>query len=191
MRVPDSSIRRPLLFAVVAALVALLAVTAAPAQAAPPPAELAFGSFTPVKAQRFQSLRYADDGRTFFAAGQWRCQIGPRPGSVACQGHPYTAPPGTQGVAITNDAQGPWWVPPGTNYTFGSRAGFRAPVLKVGQKISVANVTCAVPRRNVVSCASPNRAFILSRAWHKFYYPRGDRAHSANPAPKYLPARLR
>lgn len=155
------------------------------------PSELQFNNFSSVNAKRFQSLRFADNGRTFFRTGQWLCQLGPQPGSVACKGHPATAPSGVIGVAITNDAQGPWWVRPGTNYTFGSRAGFRAPVLNAGQKISIANVTCAVPRKNVVSCATNSRAFILSRGWHKFYYPRGDRAHSANPAPRYLPPSLR
>ncbi|WP_345314323.1 hypothetical protein [Gordonia alkaliphila] len=195
MRAPMSPSRpRPL-----AALLVLLTLTlvaagllaAPPAAAAPPPPELRFGSFAPVNAAKYQSLRFADDGRTFFVAGQWRCQIGPRPGSVACQGRPATAPPRTKGVAITNDLQGPLWVPPGTTYRFGSQAGFRAPVLKVGQRITVAGTVCAVPRRNVVSCATNNRAFILSRAWHKFYYPKGDRRHNANPAPKYLPPHLR
>lgn len=186
-----SSRRRPLLIALVLALGAALIATAAPATAAPVPSELQFGNYTAVNANKFQSLRFADNGRTFFTAGQWRCQIGPQPGSVACKGRPATAPPRTQGAGITNDLQGPWWIPPGTTYRFGSQAGFRAPALKVGQRISVANTVCAVPRANVVSCATPNRAFILTRAWHKFYYPKGDRAHSANPAPKYLPARLR
>lgn len=155
-----------------------LVITAAPADAAP--AELSFGAYAPVDASRYQSLRYADDGRYFFAAGQWRCQIA-RPGSVACKGRPATAPRGTQGVAITNDAQGPWWVPPGTTFRFTSRAGFRAPVLGVGKRITVNNVACAVPAPNVVSCATPNRAFVLRKGSHRFYFPPGDRAHSPNP----------
>lgn len=195
MRAPTDVLPRrrlwSLLLLLAAALAATTAVVVPQAAAAPPPAELRFGSFAPVNAAKYQSLRFADNGRTFFVAGQWRCQIGPQPGSVACSGRPATAPPRTRGVAITNDLNGPSWVPPGTTYRFGSQAGFRAPVLKVGQRITVANTVCAVPRRNVVSCATNNRAFILSRGWHKFYYPKGDRRHSANPAPKYLPARLR
>lgn len=185
--------RRSLIGTVVLAVCAVLAGTLAaapPAAAAPVPAELQFGNYAPVKASKFQSLRYADDGRHFFVAGRWLCQI-TRPGSVGCKGRPATAPPGTQGVAITNDQQGPLWVPPGTTYRFGSRAGFRAPALKVGQRITVGNTVCARPRAQVVSCATNNRAFILSPAWHKFYYPRGDTRHSANPAPRYLPAHLR
>lgn len=163
---------------------------APPAAAARVPAELQFGNYSPVNASKYRSLHYADDGRVFFVAGRWRCQIG-RPGSVACGGRPATAPPATRGVAITNDLQGPLWVPPGTTFRLGSQAGFRAPALKVGHRISVGNTVCARPRANVVSCATNNRAFILSPAWHKFYYPAGDNRHSANPAPRYLPAHLR
>lgn len=183
--------RRSTLVLIVASLIAALFAAAPAASAAPAPPELQFGNFAPVNAKKYQSLRYADDGRTFFVTGRWLCQLGPRPGSVACKGRPATAPPRTVGVAITNDQQGPWWVPPGTTYRFGSQAGFRAPVLRVGQRISAAGSTCAVPRNGVVSCATANRAFILSPRWHKFYYPAGDRAHSKNPAPRYLPAHLR
>lgn len=184
--------RRPLLFCLIVAVSTALLGTlvAAPAAAAPVPSELRFGSLRPVDANKYRSLHYADDGRVFFVAGRWRCQLG-RPGSVGCQGRPATAPPRTRGVAITNDLQGPLWVPPGTTYRFGSRAGYRAPALQVGQRISVGNTVCARPRADVVSCATPNRAFILSPAWHKFYYPTGDTRHSANPAPRYLPAHLR
>ncbi|GAC59030.1 hypothetical protein GOHSU_71_00030 [Gordonia hirsuta DSM 44140 = NBRC 16056] len=192
MRVLRNLRRRPaLLITLIVALSATLLGTAAPAAAAPVPAELQFSRFSPVNPAKYQSVRWADNGRSYFVAGRWQCQLGPQPGSVACKGRPATAPPNTRGVAITNDLQGPLWVPPGTTYRFGSEAGFRAPVLKVGQRIQVADAVCAVPRAGVVSCATNNRAFILSRAWHKFYYPKGDRRHSANPAPKYLPARLR
>ncbi|MFZ2512802.1 MAG: hypothetical protein WAW85_17110 [Gordonia sp. (in: high G+C Gram-positive bacteria)] len=193
MRVLTTPRRRRTLLGslILAASAALLGtLVAAPVAAAPVPAELQFGNYSPVNVSKYRSLRYADDGRVFFVAGRWRCQIG-RPGSVGCQGRPATAPPGITGVAITNDLQGPLWVPPGTTYRFGSQAGFRAPVLNVGQRISVGTTVCARPRANVVSCATSNRAFILSPAWHKFYYPKGDNRHSSNPAPRYLPAQLR
>lgn len=182
-----NSIPRKLATLVVLALGAVLLAPAAPAAAAPPP-ELQFDRYTPVNPAKYQSLRYADDGRFFFRAGKWRCQIW-RAGSVACQGKPATAPPNTLGVSVTNDSQGPWWVPPGTTFRFGSQAGFRAPVLRPGQRIVTNNVVCAVPRSGVVSCATNNRAFILSPQWHKFYGPRSYR--NGNPAPRYLPAHLR
>ncbi|MFT4088601.1 MAG: hypothetical protein QM658_15875 [Gordonia sp. (in: high G+C Gram-positive bacteria)] len=185
---------RSAILLLIAMLAGALTAALAPDASATPrtsAAELDFAKYQAVDAHRFQSLRYDDNGRVFFVAGQWRCQLGAQPGSVACKGRPATAPPNTVGVSIVGDQQGPWWVAPGTTFRFGSVTGFRAPVLKVGQRITFANTTCAVPRRNVVACASTNRAFILSRGWHKFYFPRYDRAHSKNPAPKYLPPRLR
>ena len=117
----------------------------------------------------------------------------PRPaaGLGGLQGQAATAPPRTQGVAITQDQQGPWWVPPGTDYRFTPRSKYRPRTLGAGQKISTTNVTCAVPRAGVISCKTPNRAFIISRGWHKFYWPKGDTAHSKNPKARYLPANLR
>ncbi|MFM9378865.1 hypothetical protein [Gordonia sp. VNK21] len=155
------------------------------------PAELDFGRYTPVNPNTFRSLAYVDDGRHFFRAGSFRCQLGPNPGEVACQGKPATAPPHTTGVAIVASQSGPWWVPPNTTFRWGSRAGFRTPVLHVGERVTVGNVACARPRSGVVSCASPNRAFIIARGWHKFYYPKGATDHSKNPPARYLPKSLR
>ncbi|WP_235831373.1 hypothetical protein [Gordonia zhaorongruii] len=153
--------------------------------------EFDFSRYQPVNPDRYRSIAYPDNGKHFFIAARRICQIGATPGNVACSGHSATAPRGVRGVAITGDMQGPQWIPPGTTYRFGSRAGFRAPVLKTGTRVSVGNTTCAVPRRGVVACSTPNRAFALNRAWHRFYYPRGDTSHSRNPKSRYLPAHLR
>lgn len=183
------------------------ALTAAPANAAPPlPAEFNLNLYTPVNPGPFQSLAYTDNGRTFFTTGRWKCQIGPRPRHVGCQGAPATAPsptPGaktlgakTLGAAITADQQGPWWVRTGFLYTpsykFGPNSGFRPPLLRVGQSLTAAGVTCTVPRADEVACRTGGRALIFTPAWHKFYWPAWDtQGHSANPAPQYLPPRLR
>ncbi|MEJ9076819.1 hypothetical protein WKY82_00205 [Gordonia malaquae] len=167
----------------VVALIALASalVAVAPADAAPLRTKLPLGQYSPVNPARFTSYAYTDGGRTFFIAARRLCQIGPTPGNVACSGRTKSAPPRTVGVAITGDMQGPHWIPRGTSYRFGSRAGFRAPVLTPGQRITSANVTCAVPRRGVVICSTVNRAFVLTSATHRFYYPHGDRRHDRNP----------
>lgn len=184
------SLRLALLVALTAvALLGSMFGAAGESAAAPArPTELQFDRYQPVNAARYQSLNYADNGRFFFNQGRWRCHIG-RYGSVGCAGIPATAPPQMLGVAIVNDGQGPWWVKPGTTYTLAPQSGYRPKVLGVGQKITANGVTCSVPRKNVMACATSNRAFILSPGWHKFY---GNKAaRDANPAPRYLPARLR
>lgn len=172
----------------------------APAQAAPPgsptlPAAFDLAQFTPVNPTPYQSVAYADNGRWFFTTGRWMCQLGPSARSVGCQGHPATAPPRVDGAAITNDAQGPWWVPSqgqinAPTYRFGSAAGFRPPLLAVGRHITVGGVTCTVPSPTQVACRTGERALIFTSAWHKFYFPSGDTAHAGNPAPRYLPPPL-
>lgn len=158
---------------------AAVGMTVAAPTASAAPAELSFSSYYPVNPGVYQSKRFADDGRYFFTAGGFQCQIG-RPGSVACKGRPASAPAGVLGVAITHDLQGPWWVRPGSNFRFTSRAGFPAKTLGVGSRITANNVVCAAPRPGTVTCASQNRAFTLSRGSYRFYAPPGDRAHSPN-----------
>ncbi|GEE00739.1 hypothetical protein nbrc107696_11850 [Gordonia spumicola] len=181
MRAIHSSSTR--LICIVVALVAAVSglVAVAPAQAAPLRTALPLGQYQGVNASRFTSYSYADRGRVFFAAAGRQCQIGPTPGNVACSGKTKTAPPRTVGVSITGDMQGPYWIPRGTSYRFGSAVGFRAPVLHVGQRITVANVSCAVPKSGVIACSTINRAFVLTPSTHRFYYPRGDRRHDGNP----------
>ncbi|MGV9480561.1 hypothetical protein [Gordonia aichiensis] len=184
------------MLASVAALGPLL--NASPASAAPTslPAAFDLARYRAVDPASFRSLAYADNGRSFFTTGRWNCQIGPTFRSVGCQGRPATAPPGTQGAAITADAQGPWWVPSpglltGTTYRFGSTTGFRAPRLGVGTRVTIAGVTCTVPSAAEVACRTGNRALIFAPGFHKFYFPAGDTAHNENPAPRYLPAAMR
>lgn len=186
----------------VAVALGVSGLAATPAYAAPPlPAEFDLSLYAPVNPAPFQSLAYGDNGRSFFTTGRWNCQIGPRPGHVGCQGAPATAPAPTTfsrtlGAAITADQQGPWWVRTDFLYTpsyhFGSTTGFRPPVLRVGQSLTAAGVTCTVPRGDEVACRTGGRALIFTPGWHKFYWPAWDqKAHSANPAPQYLPPRLR
>lgn len=161
------------------------------ADAAPPlPAEFNTSQYAAVDTNRFRSLAYEDNGHHYFSNGRWQCRIG-NYGYVGCQGKPATAPPGTRGTAISGDQQGPWWVKPGTTYRFTARSNFGAPALGVGNRITVNGVTCTAPTADRIACTTGARGFILSPGWHKFYYPAGDTAHSKNPAPRYLPERLR
>lgn len=170
--------------------------SAAPGAAASGPAlpvEFDLARYRPAEPTRFRSLAYSDNGRSFFTTGRWMCQIGPQYRYVGCQGRPATGPPNALGVAIAGDQSGPWWVATGLGaptYRFGSTAGFRPPVLGVGQRVTIAGVTCTVPRADAVACRTGARAVIYTPGWHKFFYPSGDRAHSGNPAPRYLPPRL-
>lgn len=166
----------------------------------PLPAEFDLSRYTPVSPTSFRSLAYADNGRSFFTTGRYMCQIGPQYRNVGCQGSPATAPADTLtartlGAAIAGDQQGPYWVrtnwPLAPTYTFGSAAGFRAPLLRVGQRVTIAGVTCTVPHPDQVACRTGSRAMIFTPAWHKFYWPDWDRlGHNNNPASRYLPARL-
>lgn len=180
--------------AVIAAVASALAPTATAAPPGPPiPIEFQLDRYTPVKPDRFRSLAYVDDGRSFVRVGNWTCQF-TRYRYVGCKGAPATAPPGTLGVTITADQQGPYWVQNrflySPSYRFGSKAGFRAPTLAVGHRVTIMGTTCTAPRPNVVACLTGSRAFILTPAWHKFFFPSGDTAHNNNPAPRYLPPRL-
>lgn len=164
------------------------------ATAAPPgpplPAEFDLGRFQPVSDAPFRPLDYADNGAAFLRVGPWLCRIGPTYRYVGCQGKPATAPPGTRGVAISGDQQGPWWVPETSDYRFDAPSGFRAPSLPVGKRVTYSGATCTAPRPDTVACRTGGRAFILQPGWHKFYYPGGDTAHDGNPAAHYLPPRL-
>jgi hypothetical protein len=175
--------------------VAVLLGPVAAASAAPPPGptmpvEFDLSRYQPVGGAQFRPVAYADNGRAFLRVGGRLCQIGPSYRYVGCQGRPATAPPTVRGVAISGDQQGPWWVPDWSDYRFGAPSGFRPPTLAVGTRVTIAGVTCTAPRPDTVACRTGARAFILTSAWHKFFFPSGDTAHSANPAPRYLPARL-
>ncbi|MDL9935308.1 hypothetical protein QSJ18_00975 [Gordonia sp. ABSL1-1] len=172
------------------------------APAGPPlPVEFDLTQYQPVAPTTFRSLAYADDGASYFTTGRWNCVVGPRYRYVGCQGRPATAPANAIGAAITGDQQGPWWVingQLGTTYRFAPRSGFRPPLLRVGQRVTIAGTTCTVPRPSAVACRTGERAFIFTPGWHKFFFPSWDTlgpgnnavAHSPNPAPRYLPPRL-
>ncbi len=185
---------RDILVAVsIAATVALgaPAVTASAAPAPTTPTAFDLSRYQPVGAGQFRPVDYADNGRAFLRIGGWLCQIGPGYRYVGCQGHPATAPPRVRGAAISGDQQGPWWVPDTSDYRFGAPSGFAPPTLPVGGRVTIAGVTCTAPGPGVAACRTGSRALIFTRAWHKFYFPAGDTAHSANPAPRYLPPSLR
>ncbi|MGC4935317.1 hypothetical protein ACLQ3C_16740 [Gordonia sp. DT30] len=177
-----------------------MASTASAAPPPPLPTEFDLGRYTPVNPDAFRSLAYGDNGRSFFTTGRYRCQVGPQYRYVGCQGSPATAPADTLisktlGAVISGDQTGPYWVrtnwPLAPTYHFGSRTGFRPPVLGVGQRVTIAGVTCTVPSANEVACRTGSRALIFTPAWHKFFHPAGDQSQDANPAPQYLPPRLR
>lgn len=190
-------IKRAVVATVAGASLTTLGVgVAAAAPAGPPlPVEFNLAKYQPVNPMKYRSLAYSDNGRSFFIAGRWLCAFGPSYRYVSCKGAPATAPPGTQGALISGDPQGPWWVTPkgifGPNTQLTPTSGFRPPTLGVGKRLTVGGTTCTVPRPDVVACTTGARALIFTRAWHKFFYPAGDIAHNANPAPRYLPARLR
>ncbi|WP_040525291.1 hypothetical protein [Gordonia effusa] len=192
-----SVLRRTAAAFLVAASFTTLGVGAATAAPSGPslPVEFDLARYQPVNPTKYRSLAYSDNGRSFFTAGQWLCSFGPSYRYVSCKGTPATAPPGTQGAIITGDQQGPWWVTPkgifGPDTQLTPTSGFRPPTLGVGKRLTVGGTTCTVPRPNVVACTTGARAIIFTRAWHKFFYPSGDTAHNANPAPRYLPPRLR
>ncbi|GAB08271.1 hypothetical protein GOARA_006_00300 [Gordonia araii NBRC 100433] len=183
--------------AILRGLTALTAVAAALALApglaagATPP-ELDFARYPAVNAKRYVSYNYDNNGRAFFRAGDYYCQIGQYPGRVACKGFVGTAPAGTQGVLLNNH-QGPWWITPtgfaAPNMQLLPKAHFRAPILPVKRSISIYDVTCARPRAHVVSCTTRGRAFAISPKWHKFVGPGGYR--NANPPSYKLPKSLR
>ncbi|WP_439030762.1 hypothetical protein [Gordonia terrae] len=187
---------------VLAALTVAAGIASAPPAIAAPgpsmPVEFDLTRYQPVDPTMFRSLAYADNGRSFFTTGRWMCQVGPGYRYVGCQGRPATAPPDALGAAIADDQQGPWWARNTQTYRFGSNAGFRPPVLGVGKRVTIAGVTCTVPRRDTVACRTGQRALIFTPAWHKFFFPSWDTLgpgnnavdHSANPAPRYLPPRL-
>lgn len=206
--VPWITLRRRLASTLAAALLvsagAALSTPAADAAPAGPPLPVEFdlSRYQPVNPTTFRSLAYVDNGRSFFTTGRWMCQIGPQYRYVGCQGRPATAPLNATGAIFALDLQGPWWVaskgPGGQNYRFGSKSGFRPPLLGVGKRVTIAGVTCTVPRANEVACRTADRGLIFTPAWHKFFFPSWDTikpgndavGHSPNPAPRYLPPRL-
>ncbi|NMO03496.1 hypothetical protein HH308_19970 [Gordonia sp. TBRC 11910] len=191
-----SVIQRAVVATVAAASLATFGVHAATATPVGPPLPVEFdlAKYHPVNPAKYQSLAFADNGRSFFVAGRWLCAFGPSYRYVSCKGAPATAPPRTQGALISGDQQGPWWVTPagifGPNTQLTPTSGFRPPTLSVGNRLTVNGSTCTAPRPDVVACTTGSRAMILTAAWHKFFYPAGDIAHNANPAPQYLPPRL-
>lgn len=136
------------------------AVNAAPGPTMP--VEFDLSRYQPVDPTTFRSLAYGDNGRSFFTTGRWMCQIGQAYRYVGCQGRPATAPPTATGAAISGDQQGPWWVNREQTYRFGSKTGFRPPLLGVGKRVTIAGVTCTVPRRDVVACRTGERALIFT-----------------------------
>lgn len=189
---PTRRLRGVVAAAAVALAATLLPAMSATAEAAPTlPNELDLARYQPVDPTPYRSLSYADNGASYFVAGRWLCRVGPQYRYVGCQGKPGTAPPRTKGAAIAGDQQGPYWVPPQQTYRFAPRTPFRAPVLAVGKRVTIAGTTCTVPRPDMVACRTGARAMILTPAWHKFYFPNRQIAHSANPPDRYLPERLR
>ncbi|ALG86391.1 hypothetical protein [Gordonia phthalatica] len=166
---------------IVAALIATLMPSSVGTSDAAPPTSFDLSGYRAVNATPYRSLAYADNGRHFFRTGSVLCQIGPSASAAACRVKPRTAPPGVVGVAFSGETQGPYWVRPRTTFRIGPAGRFRVPTLKAGSRITVANVTCAVPRAGKVICRNWNRGFAVSRSAHRFLYPRGDRAHDGNP----------
>ena len=136
----------------------------------------------------YRSPDYADNGRTFFVTPSGRtCALGPGRGYNGCSGHPQTAPPGKAGAAISGGQNGPYWIPSNTSYRTTPKGWFSAPLLDIGQSITVDESTCAV-RPDGVTCVAGPRAFTLTAFWFKFVYPAGDQYHDVNSDPKFLPA---
>ncbi|HEY9311369.1 hypothetical protein [Williamsia sp.] len=136
----------------------------------------------------YRSPDYADNGRTFFVTPSGRtCALGPGYGYNGCSGHPKTAPPGNVGVAISGGQIGPKWTPSDTSYRTTPHGWFKAPLLDIGQSITLDGSTCAVSPVGVTCVAGP-RAFTITAFWFKFVYPPGDQWHDANSDPKFLPA---
>lgn len=168
---------------IVAALIAaLLPNSAGRSDAAPTSFDLS--NYQSVNPTPYRSIAYVDNGRHFFRTGSVLCQIGPAANAAACRVTARTAPPGVIGVAVSGESQGPYWVRPRTTFRIGPVGRFAVPTLKPGNRITVATVTCAVPRIGKVICRNWNRGFAVSRAGHRFLYPRGDHAHDGNPAPR-------
>ena len=72
------------------------------------------------------------------------CALGPGRGYNGCSGHPQTAPPGKAGAAISGGQNGPYWIPSNTSYRTTPKGWFSAPLLDIGQSITVDESTCAV-----------------------------------------------
>ncbi len=176
-------------------MTAVAAVTAAlvPGAAAAAPASGVpdLSALTAVDATPYRSLSYANGGRHFFRAGSTLCQIGSGASSAACRIRPATAPPNAIGVTLSGENAGPYWVRRDSSFQLGPVSRFRAPALTPGHRITVRNTTCGVPKAGVIICHNNNRSFTVSRSWHRFTYPKGDRYHDRNPHPRYLPKDIR
>lgn len=166
---------------VAAVIAAMLPGSLGAVDAAPRSTTFDLSRYRPVNPDPYRSLSYANGGRHFFDSGRVHCQIGPQANAAACRVKPRTAPPGVIGVALPGETQGPYWIRRGTSFQLGPVSTFRAPTLKPGTRVTVADVTCAVPKTGVVICRNWNRGFKVSRSSHTFLYPRGDRAHDNNP----------
>lgn len=171
--------------------IAALLSTAATASAAPSPDYQQLpdmSGYAAVDPAPYRSPDHADNGRTFFVTPSGRtCALGPGYGYNGCSGHPRTAPPGSVGVAISGGQDGPYWVPADTGYRTTPRGWFDAPLLNIGQSITVDGSTCAVGSVGVTCVAGP-RAFTVTQTWFKFVYPSGDNRHDKNSDPQFLPA---
>ena len=172
------------------AAAAALLTTGAMASAAPSPDYQQvpdLSGYAAVDPSPYLSPDYTDNGRTFFVTPSGRaCALGPGYNFTGCSGHPRTAPPGTVGVAISGGQEGPYWVPADTSYRTTPTGWFRAPLLDIGQSITVAGSTCAVSPVGVTCVAGP-RAFTVTQTWFKFVYPAGDTRHDKNSDPIFLP----
>lgn len=175
--------------AAVAATAATLSV-GSPASAAPGPDYTQLpdlSGYAAVNPGPYYSPDYNDNGRTFFVTPSGRtCVLGSGWAYTGCSGHPASAPPGVVGVAISGGQDGPNWIPPDTTYSTRPEGRFRAPLLDVGQSISVNGSTCAVSPVGV-TCVAGSRAFTVTPSWFKLVYPAGDKYHSNNSNPEYLP----
>jgi len=175
---------------IVGTALAALLTTGATTSAAPSPNHQQMpdlSGYAAVDPSPFRSPDYADNGRTFFVTpGGRTCALGPGFGFNGCSGHPRTAPPGTVGVAISGGQDGPYWVPADTGYRTTPRGWFRAPLLDIGQSITVDGSTCAV-RPDGVTCAAGPRAFTVTQTWFEFVYPAGDNRHDKNVDPQFPP----
>jgi hypothetical protein len=180
------------LIGVMAAIAATAAsiVIGSPASAAPGPDYQQLpdlSGYTAVDPDPYRSTDFNDNGRTFFVTPSGRgCALGPGFAYTGCSGRPASAPRDTVGVAISGGQEGPYWVPAGTYYTTRPKGWFRAPLLAVGQSITVDGSTCAVSPVGVTCVAGP-RAFTVTPSWFKFVYPAGDKYHGNNSNPEYLP----
>jgi hypothetical protein len=133
-----------------------------------------------VNSEPFRSPLWDDYGAFFFRVpGHGTCKFGPVQGYAGCTTVPRDAPPGTIGVNIAGDTDGPYWNwnAPWVSVTNLPSGPWVPPVLGVGQRLVIQNSSCAVLKVAVVACTSPGRGFVVSPQGHHFYFPPGDTRH--------------